>query len=503
MYVTRENMQTVVQKNEPVEDRSLISEEYPVKAMPSILGTFDMTSTYLLIIFFITNATTAASGGAAAFTFLLLGGITYFIPSVIATAQLGTLYPYEGSLYNWTHKAFGGFWSFFSAFCAWFPGILVMISAGDVIVTLIQNLNSNWLTDPREQGAVIIAVIIFSGILATQRFRIVQNIVNVAAVLTFLAVFFIGLAGVVWLLQGHPSATNFADLTGWQLNWQPGTGNISLFGLITLAYLGAEGPLNMAGEIKERKVITKHLAWGTIFVFIGYFVATFTLLVVYGSAKASASAFSLVGVVDTVLGKAVGNLTVMCLMSFFLITTVVYGYTYARLPLVAALDQRLPILMGRLNKYRVPSGAIWVQVIFASVVTFLVFFAFPFVPNLGSPINLTTEVYNVLLAGSTLVWAFSTLFLFINVAIFYFRDRERFNRHRIFPGWLLAVTMPLGALSSILAIVDTLFNSWIGALIDNTHWLLSIGSVTLVCVLIAALGSMFASSEAAWESMSS
>jgi amino acid transporter len=53
-----------------------------------------------MIIFFITNATVAASGSAAAFTYLLVGGITFFLPSVIATAQLGTMFPHEGSLYN-------------------------------------------------------------------------------------------------------------------------------------------------------------------------------------------------------------------------------------------------------------------------------------------------------------------------------------------------------------------------------------------------------------------
>jgi hypothetical protein len=61
--------------------------------------------------------------------------------------------------------------------------------------------------------------------------------------------------------------------------------------------------------------------------------------------------------------------------------------------------------------------------------------------------------------------------------------------------------MPLGVLSCVLAVVDTLFNSWIGSLIDNAHWLISIGSVIAVCVVIAALGGTFASSEAAWESI--
>ncbi len=481
--------------------RALVSEEYVVKTMPRILGTFDLTATYLLIVFFITNAPTAAAGGPAAFTYLLLGGITFFIPSVIATAQLGTMFPHEGSLYNWTHKAFGGFWSFFSAFCAWFPGILVMISAGDATVSFLQGLNSQWLTDPREQGTVIIAVILAGGVLATRRLRMVQNVVNIVAVLTFFAAFLVGLAGVVWLMRGHHSATDFAHLANWSVNWKPGVGNINLFGLVTLAYLGAEGPLNMAGEVREHRSIRRHLAWGTLLVFIGYFMATFSLLVVQGPANASATPFSLVTTVDMALGKVMGNITAICIMSFFVVTTAVYGFTYARLPMVAAIDQRLPVFMGRLNKHRVPANAVWVQVIFASVVTLFIFLVIPFAISLGTPTNLSTEIYNIMLASSTLVWAFSSLFLFVNLAIFYFRDRAAFNKKRIFPLPLLFVAIPLGSISCILAILDTLFYSWIGSLINNVQWLLAIGGVTIVCIVIAIVGSMLASSQATWEGM--
>src|SRR5947209_16946182 len=80
----------------------LVSETYAPKAMPNMLGSLDMTATYIVAIFFIVNAATAAAGGSAAFTYLILGAITFFIPCVVATAQLGHMFPHEGSLYNWT-----------------------------------------------------------------------------------------------------------------------------------------------------------------------------------------------------------------------------------------------------------------------------------------------------------------------------------------------------------------------------------------------------------------
>ena len=121
------------------EPEGLLSEEYAAKAMPKVAGPLGLTATYVMIIFFITNTASAIQAGAGTFTFWIVGAITFFIPCVIATAQLGHMFPHEGSLYNWTHKAFGGYWSFFVAFCAWFPCILLMIVSSDVVVGYLRD----------------------------------------------------------------------------------------------------------------------------------------------------------------------------------------------------------------------------------------------------------------------------------------------------------------------------------------------------------------------------
>jgi amino acid transporter len=478
---------------------TLPSEEYVTRTMPPILGRLDMTTTFVIIIFFITNATTAVAGGAAAFTYWMLGAITFFIPCVIATAQLGVMFPHEGSLYNWTHKAFGGYWSFFVGFCAWFPGVLVIISAADLVVTYVQGLNSNWLTEPWQQGIVILMLIAFTGILATQRFRTVQNMVNLVIGLTFIGVFLIGLAGIVWLVGGHAPATSFSHLSDWSINWSSTQGNLSLFGLITLAYLGVEAPLNMGGEVAERKVVTRHLLWGSMLVLTGYSIATFSVLVVQGPSN-GAVPFALVSTVAMALGKVAGDIVAICLMSCFIMAAVTYNYVYARLLLVAGIDERLPVGVGRLNKYRVPASAIRFQTIVAAAVAAIVFFLVPYVATLGSPTNLSIQVYDILLAAATLVWALSTLFLFGNIARFYFSDRVAFIKQAIFPLPVLVISGVLGSVSCLLAILGTLLYSWT-TLISNGQWWYIIGGLTLICLVIASLGSMLASGEAAWETM--
>src|SRR6266446_876107 len=485
---------------QPGRREALASEEYVVKTMPPILGTVDMTATYVLVILYITNVTTAIPGGAATFTYWFLGAVTFFIPCVIATAQLGSMFPYEGSIYNWTYKAFGSSWSFFAALVAWFPGVLVLISAGDLFVGFVQGLNSNWLVEPWQQGLVVIAVCILSGVIATQRLRMVQNLVNVAAGFMLLGIFLIGLAGIAWLLTGHPSATSFSHPSDWSISSDPKTGNLALFGVIALAYLGTEVPLRMGGEITGHGVIKRHLLWGTLIVLVGYLMPTFSVLVVRGQ-NADYTLFSLISTVDMALGKIVGSIVLLSLMIFLVMSAAVYNSTYARLLLVGAIDQRLPKAIGRLNKYRVPASATNFQTVAAAAITALIFCIIPYVVKLGKPADLSVEFLQVILAAATLMWAASQLFLFIDLVALYFRDRGAFRTRLIFPAPVLWISVVLGLTGCSLAIVDTLLNSWIPTLIGNGQWWYVVGGLTASCIIVAACGSIFASSEAQWEDL--
>src|SRR5579859_1394555 len=476
--------------------RSLPSERYIPKAMPTVLGTTDMTTTYLVAVFFIVNAATAAQGGPAAFTYLILGAVVFFLPSAIATAQLGAIFPHEGSLYNWTHRALGGYWSFVVGFCAWFPGVFVIIAGSDIVINLIQGLNPNWLVEPWQQGGAIIGIIILAACISLQRTRTVHTLTNMVIALLGLAVLLIGLAALNWFLRGHHSMTDFTDARGWSISWQdPKSSNINLFGLITLAYLGTEVPLNMGGEITRLKVASRHILWGTLLTLSGYFIATFSLLAIKGS---NVSPFDLVTIVDTTLGKVAGNITLICIILFFLMVPVIYNCTFARLLLVAGIDQRLPKKVGQLNKNRIPANAIIFQSAVAIVITFISFCVVPYVLRLANPADLSPEVYNITQASATLVWAISTTFLFINLGVFYIRDRRNFRRQLIIPMPVLALCLIIGPISCLLAIIDTLFNAWIPQ-IPNVNWFYIIGGVTFICIIVAVIGSMFASSAADWE----
>src|SRR5437588_5791186 len=156
----------------------LPSERISEGILPKVLNTFDMVAIFVAIVLFITNTTGFFGSGPVSMTYLVLGFVTFLIPGAIVTGQLGKLFPGEGSIYLWTHKAFGAFPSFLAGFAAWWPGILVMLATGTVVAQYIQTLTETTFA-PWVQGVIILAVILFSAFMASQRFRVTQNIVNV------------------------------------------------------------------------------------------------------------------------------------------------------------------------------------------------------------------------------------------------------------------------------------------------------------------------------------
>lgn len=496
----------------PEGNSSLPSEGYVVRAMPGILSSIDMTAIYVMVIFFISNTPSFASAGPAAFTYLALGALVFFLPCVIATSQLGVMLPHEGSLYNWTHKAFGGYWGFFTAFCAWFPGVLVMIACSDTVVGLISALNSNWLQAPWQQGLAISAIIAVSGFVSTRRFRSVQYIINMAVGLILLVVIMLVVSMLVYLAHGGHPQTVFSTPGNWAIYFSGSTQNINLFGTATLAYLGVEIPMVLGGEIngsgapshRTRKVITRHLLWGTLLVFACYGFGTLAVLVVAGSVNGSVT-LAVVNVIGQQLGSPLALLAVVCIMTFFVVDTILYNVIYARLLLVGAIDKHLPKGAGKLNRNRVPSNAVFFQTIVAIVITLIVFIFIPLIAGLHeSAVLLTLQVYQIMQAAATLVWAISTVFLFANLQRFMSKDRAAFKKQQIFPTWLLLLANLLGTAGSVAAIIATLRFSWlISSNVDNNQWLLIVGLGTVFLIIIALCGSMIASGEASWEKISS
>src|SRR5713101_8517209 len=191
-------------------DREMISEKVAPTLVGRVLNSFDLVVIFVALVLFVSNASTVQFAGPASFVFWGIGFLTFLIPGAFVTAQLGRMFPEEGSLYVWTHKALGSFWGFFAGFAAWWPGVLVMILAGSLVVTLSQAIDSSLFGHPWQQGLIVLAVLWFSCLLGTLRFRLTQNYVNVQFVLYSICLILIGVSGFVWLAGGHAAANSFA-----------------------------------------------------------------------------------------------------------------------------------------------------------------------------------------------------------------------------------------------------------------------------------------------------
>src|SRR6266568_8607156 len=171
----------------------MLSERIAPGALPRVLGSLDMSMIFLAVVLFVVQASVIQGAGPAAFTYWGLGFLLFLIPGALVTAQLGLMFPQEGSLYVWTQKALGPFAGFFAGFCAWWPGVLVMVATADLVVTIWQFIDPGSLPKPWHQMIVILAVLWFSALISLLRLRVTQSYANLVVFFYGAAIFVIGL----------------------------------------------------------------------------------------------------------------------------------------------------------------------------------------------------------------------------------------------------------------------------------------------------------------------
>jgi amino acid transporter len=469
----------------PVQARAdvLRSEQIAGGILPRVLNSFDMVAIFVAIVLFISNSAVVTGAGPAAFIYWFLGFCTFLIPGAIVTGQLGLMFPGEGSIYVWTHKAFGTFWGFFAGFCAWWPGVLVMVATGDAVVSYIQNINSNWLADPWQQGLVILLVLAFSMVLSWLRFRVTQNWVNLIFVSYGAAILLVGLAGILWLVTGHPAHTDFHIQ-----HWALGAGTWTFYGTVILALLGIEVPLNMGVEIRDMRAITRYLFWGSAVVMVAYLLGTFGVMVAVPAAAQGSPAAVATAVQQAFgpAGKALGILVNLVFIGFFLFNTAVYNYSFSRLLFVSGLDQRLPEIMSRVNRNRVPWIAVLVQTVIAALFAVVAFMLIPYLVHAGSAATLSTEVYDVLQAAVTVIWCVSMVILFVDVSYIVHKYPEEFQSRQLAARPVFYVCTLIGAVASAVGVYVTLTGPWT-SLISSSTWLLLLVIIALVSLAFGAL----------------
>jgi signal transduction histidine kinase len=475
----------------------LRSEQRTNELLPRVLSSVDMLAIFIAIVLFVPNTSVVQAergAGTAVYVYWIIGTLTFLLPGAIVTYQLSRFLPAEGSIYVWTHYALGPLWGFFAGFCAWFPGILVLLAAGVSVYELLQGAivqiwatGASWLVAPWQQGIVVLAVLFFASWAATRPLAVLMRVVRWVIALYGAAILIVGLAGVVWLWRGHGFQFTFSTSS-----LGLGGPNIVLYGVIVLALLGVEVPLNMGAEARHVHASRLYLRWGPVLVLAAYLLGTFGVMVVVPPPLASLSYSTLIAV-RMVFGAPLAVLVGAIFIAFFVIVTIIYQITFSRLLFVPALDHRLPASLAYVNRYAAPSRVIVVQTIIIFCIALFVYFLAPLLYPEEGP-DFSSKVYNVTQATTTVIWCISMVILFLDLPLLMGRLRKSLVSRKdqlIVAPWLLYTCSIIGGLASVMGVWTTLRISWDTSLIPNNQWTALIIVSTLIVLFIGLIGSAY------------
>lgn len=459
-----------------------------VEPLPAILGTGDLVVLMVLIVLFVANNNGVQLAGPAAFFYWGLGLLTFLLPCAYVTRWLARRFPGQGAPYLWATRILGERWSFFSAFTAWLPGVLVTVAAIQSSLIFVQYLAPGWFTTPIEQGLAIVLILIVPTAVACLPLRLLKRILLVLATFYVGVFVLLGLAGILWLTSGHLAATAF-NTTG---AWMPNKNNFAAYGVVILAYLGVDVPLFMGGEIRGGKSgsrrATSYVWWGTAIVFVAYMLGTFGVMAIVPPSQSGGMSANVIAI-SMVLGPVAGGIADVVLAVGQVALTIVYILTFSRLLVVVAQDRRLPAALTKLNRRGVPVTSIITQSSLAAIITILSLVILPVLfGSLIRPDDLANANYNILQASTTVIWVCTVIQLFAFVFWLLYRRKNR-------PGtsqsqrWLLLLCSVAGCAASLIGIWGTLSSSWLPNLIPNANWTIIILGVTILSFIIGLVGS--------------
>lgn len=469
------------------EDTSL-SLSHNEQHLPMVLRTRDLTMLMVLTVLFIANINGVQFGGPAAFLYWAIGVATFLIPSAYVTRWLARRFPGQSAPYLWATHILGRKWSFFAAFCLWVPGVLAVVAVTQSTIAFIQYLLPTWFTTAPQQCIALIILLVIATSIACIPLRILKHILMTSVTL-YLGVFaLVAIAGVCWLLGGHPSTVAFHTSSQWQLNGN----NFALYGLIILALLGVDIPIFLGGEVrggtKSMRRASNYVWWGTAICFIAYICGTFGIMVIVPPAMSGNDNASILAI-QAVFGPTTGNIADVVLVLSHLSITIAYILMFSRILIITAQDRHLPIALTRINRHGVPVLSIITQSIIVVIVALLSFVIIPSLfGSLIRPQDLAYDIYNILQAGTSAIWSFSTAALFLFVLMLIKRRDTQFKVSLKQCVFLIGLSF-VGIAASLVGIWATISSSWVPTLIPNNRWAILVCSVIILTLAIGWVSS--------------
>lgn len=450
-------------------NKEMLAEIVPPKILPRILTRFDLVTIYFAIIFGSYGAAQMAAQGWAGVSMMILAAITFLFPCALASYELGTLFPSEGGIYIWAHKAFGPLHGFVAGWLSWMPIFLLLPLDATIVVSFLQYaLGQEWSLFWQVAAQIIFVWVLFS--VAILKLRTSQTFVNI---FFFIAIGTAVVAFVAGLLHDPVATPVNSEIFSLDLKKYG-----FLYSAAVLWLLGVEVPFNMGAEFSHHKKTGKTmLTWGTLALLIGYILGISGILLTTPISEINQTTGIAVAVAT--LSPTLGIIIAIgvCFAVFAQATSTMNAYS--RLVFIGGIEKRLPSKMAEVSKRKTPWAAMLVQAVVGSIVI-LIF---------ATQTQLVVT-YNLYLAALVAVWCTSLFYIYFGI----FRVRKKYQelyRQRdeniwIIPGgkfglWFVCV---IGIIFNALAIYFVFAKPWVDG-ISAYNWRLWL---TLTSVVIIVVG---------------
>lgn len=447
-------------------NKKMLAEIVPQRLLDRILKRFDLMALYFALIFGAYGAAQMTADGWAGIPMLILAAITFLLPTVLASYELGTLFPGEGGIYIWSQKALGPIHGFISGWLSWVPIFLLLPLGASTIVSHIEFIAGVKLSLGVNIVLQVMVVILIT-IISCFKLVFSKKYINVMFFVSFGTAIIIFL---VALFSGREATPIDNSLTSFDV-FKHG----AMYSAAILWLLGVEVPFNMGAEIKDHKRNAGFMfLWGTLALMIAYILGIYGVLKLLpaGSINAITGVSDAVNTVSHFLGILVA------LMICFAVSSqdVAYMNSYSRLLFVSGIEKRMPKAMSYLSDKKVPLFAILVQCLIAIFV--IIFFTTQ--QNLAA----TFQLY---LASLVTVWVTALYYLYIALPIVRQRFKSEYNSSDLIwkiPGksiglWLTVIS---GFIFNTVAIYYVFANPWTTDITPSEwrKWLIIISAVFIL-----------------------
>ncbi|HSX03350.1 MAG TPA: APC family permease [Rhabdochlamydiaceae bacterium] len=340
-----------------------------------VLGFFQLVMINVIAVDSIRTLPFSAVYGFSLVFFYLLAALTFFIPTALVSAELGTGWPNRGGIYVWVREAFGKKVSFVVIWLNWVYNLLWYPTIMALIAGTFAYFFDSKLADNRLYMCLSVLVLFWGATLINCLGMKASSILSTLGALigTIFPMLLITLLGIIWVMQDKPIQI--------QLDWDhffpsgSQSSNLSFLTNVLFGLVGLEMAATHASEMRNpARDYPRSLLVACIIIFATIVCASLALAIVVPNDQLSLAT----GIMQAfaVFTQTYNLPWLLPLIAGFIVLgglsavgAWIIGPTKGLM--VATVDGSLPAFLGRTNKQGVPVAILLTQAVIVSLLCLL------------------------------------------------------------------------------------------------------------------------------------